>query len=78
MKKLFSILTVALFMSSSWNADSSSLQNQRDLPNDDCGGCIAWADSRDDGSDRTLRNWNRDLANCRANSPDCQPELAPA
>lgn len=47
------------------------------LPNDDCGGCIAWADSRDDGSDRTLIKWRRDLASCRANSPDCNDNNEP-
>lgn len=78
MKKLFSVLAIVLFMSSSLNANSSILESQMNSSNDDCGGCIAWADSRDDGSDRTLRNWNRDLASCRANSPDCQDELAPA
>lgn len=39
---------------------------------DDCGGCIAYADSRDDGSDRTLKKWQKDLDDCRASSSECQ------
>tara|TARA_R110002051_G_scaffold138637_1_gene211415 strand:- start:3754 stop:4005 length:252 start_codon:yes stop_codon:yes gene_type:complete len=37
----------------------------------DCGGCIAYADSRDDGSDRTLKKWNEDLESCRSSSSEC-------
>ncbi len=42
------------------------------LSPDDCGGCIAWADSRDDGTDRTLKKWQKDLDDCRAASSECQ------
>ncbi|CAM1360617.1 exported hypothetical protein [Tenacibaculum litopenaei] len=47
-------------------------QPEEVLLNDDCGGCIAWADSRDDGSDRTLKKWQKDLDDCRASSSECQ------
>lgn len=40
----------------------------------DCGGCIAYADSRDDGSDRTLTKWKKDLNDCRTSSPECNQE----
>lgn len=38
----------------------------------DCGGCIAYADSLDDGRDRTLQKWKKNLEDCRASSSECQ------
>lgn len=46
-------------------------QRQINGGNDDCGGCIAWADSRDNGKDRQLVKWSADLESCRAKSSAC-------
>lgn len=72
---LSAILAFAISFSFAYsNVETKAAQNLEDtfLDPDDCGGCIAYADSRDDGSDRTLRKWQNDLDTCRANSPECQ------
>jgi hypothetical protein len=79
MKNLFASIVCVLAMSSfAENQKSEVFANKNeiillveDFVQDDCGGCIAYADSRDDGSDRTLERWNRDLENCRSNSSEC-------
>ena len=59
-----------------WTINTNSQAEIYDFlkDNDDCGGCIAYADSRDDGSDRTLTKWRNDLETCRANSVECQEQ----
>ncbi|MBC3845474.1 hypothetical protein H8K90_03695 [Winogradskyella echinorum] len=73
---LSAILVFAIsFSFANSNTETKTTNNNFEntlLDPNDCGGCIAYADSRDDGSDRTLKKWSKDLNDCRANSPECQ------
>lgn len=77
---LASVSTDRNFVTITGIGNTSDLVNSMEIttpPDDDCGGCVAWADSRDDGSDRTLTKWRRDVNSCRANSPECNNDGPP-
>lgn len=74
MKKVFLFLFLSVIGTFVYANNSTVIVEKSSdnfILNGDCGGCIAWADSRDDGSDRTNRRWQKDLDDCRASSSAC-------